>query len=68
MDGHYFHAFCLPGLNVIVVERFYYFWTDGSTDTMCENNDHLIGRGLMGQYDILLAKGQSDAGVKFPLD
>ena len=24
------------------------FW-DGRTDTLCENNDHLIGHGLVGQ-------------------
>ena len=23
--------------------------TDGRTDTMCENHDHLFGRGLVGQ-------------------
>ena len=31
------------------------FWrvsclSDGQTDTMCENNDHLFGRDLVGQY------------------
>ena len=24
-------------------------WTDGRTDTMCENNDHLFGRSLVGE-------------------
>ena len=28
---------------------YFVFVTDGRTDTMCENNDHLIGRGLVGQ-------------------
>ena len=61
--SHYFHAwcppwsvsnkirvFCFPGLNVCAVA-----FCDGRTDTMCENNDHLFGRGLLGQwtYDVL---------------
>ena len=24
--------------------------TDGRTDTMCDNNDHLFGQALVGQY------------------
>ena len=41
-----------PGLDVGVVMRFYFcdnLRTDGRTDTLCDNNDHLFGRGLVGQ-------------------
>ena len=34
------------GANVSVVARFCF--CDGRTDTLCENNDHLFGRGLGG--------------------
>ena len=27
------------------------WWTDGRTDTMRENNDHLFGRGLVGHFE-----------------
>ena len=27
--------------------------TDGRTDTMFENNDHLFGHGLVGQYTVV---------------
>ena len=36
-------------LDVSVVARFLVLVTDVRTDTMCEDNDHLIGRGLVGQ-------------------
>ena len=36
---------------VSFVARFH-FVTDGRTDTMCENNDHLFGRGLVGQKNL----------------
>ena len=49
MDGHYFHAWC-PSYRVFlfaVEDRFCF--CDGRTDTLCENNDHLFGRGLVDQ-------------------
>ena len=33
---------------VSFIARFLFF---GRTDTMCENNDHLFGRGLVGQSE-----------------
>ena len=41
---HYQHTWC-PAL-----QRIFVFRKDVRTDTTCENNDHLFGRGLVGQY------------------
>ena len=32
---------------ILFYERFYF--CDGRTDTMCKNNDHIFGPGLVGQ-------------------
>ena len=44
LKGSYYFSLIAP-----VVARFLVFVTDVRTNTMCENNDHLIGRGLVGQ-------------------
>ena len=46
--------FCFPSTNVSVVARFCDGRTYERTDTLRENNDHLFGRGLVGQYSLLV--------------
>ena len=50
IDGHYFYAY---SVRILFFGQHCFCFKDVRTDTMCENNDHLFGRGLVGQEEIL---------------